>query len=155
MLPFRSQVTRTKRKTPLELKVELASLKLSNEQLTKENEALNKINTLKLKQIKRYQLQLRGAHVSLTKLRKRLDLQCVVQRRSKYSLKESLGRRQANLCFHFAGSGENLPDIAKSRDASMDNKEFSSLIKQNSFLLFATSCHFSVEVFPHIKFHVI
>ena len=30
-----------------------------------------------------------------------------------------LGRRQANLCFHFAGSGENLPDIAKSRDASM------------------------------------
>ena len=23
---------------------------------------------------------------------------------------------QANLCFHFAGSGENLPDIAKSRD---------------------------------------
>ena len=31
-----------------------------------------------------------------------------------------LGRRQANLCFHFAGSGENLPDIAKSRDASLD-----------------------------------
>ena len=31
-----------------------------------------------------------------------------------------LGRRQANLCFHFTGSGENLPDIAKSRDASMD-----------------------------------
>ena len=28
--------------------------------------------------------------------------------------------RQANLCFHFAGSGENLPDIAKSRDAGMD-----------------------------------
>ena len=28
----------------------------------------------------------------------------------------SLGRRQANLCFHFAGSGEDLPDIAKSRD---------------------------------------
>ena len=52
MLPFRSQVTRTNRKTPLELKLELASLKLSNEQLTKENEALNKINTLKLKQIK-------------------------------------------------------------------------------------------------------
>ena len=52
MLPFRSQVTRTKRKIPLELKLELASLKLSNEQLTKENEALNKINTLKLKQIK-------------------------------------------------------------------------------------------------------
>ena len=25
-----------------------------------------------------------------------------------------------NLCFHFAGSKENLPDIAKSRDASMD-----------------------------------
>ena len=49
-----------------------------------------------------------------------------------------LGRRQANICFHFAGSGENLPDIAKSCGASMDNKEFSSLvqilIKQNSFL---------------------
>ena len=39
-----------------------------------------------------------------------------------------LGRRQANLCFHFAGSGENLPDIAKSRGTSMDNKEFSSLL---------------------------
>ena len=42
------------------------------------------------------------------------------------------------LCFHFAGSEENLPDIAKSRDAGMDNKEFSSLLqilmKQNSFL---------------------
>ena len=33
-----------------------------------------------------------------------------------------LGRRQANLCFHFAGSGENLPDITKSRDASLHNK---------------------------------
>ena len=32
-----------------------------------------------------------------------------------------LGRCQANLCFHFAGSGENLPDITKSRDASLDN----------------------------------
>ena len=32
-----------------------------------------------------------------------------------------LGRRQANLLFHFAGSGENLPDITKSRDASLDN----------------------------------
>ena len=32
---------------------------------------------------------------------------------------EFLGRRQANLCFYFAGSGENLPDIAKSRDASI------------------------------------
>ena len=32
-----------------------------------------------------------------------------------------LGRRQANLCFHFAGSGENLPDITKSPDASLDN----------------------------------
>ena len=48
-----------------------------------------------------------------------------------------------NLCFHFAGSGENLPDIAKSRDASMGRK-------QNSFLFRATSCHFSVEVFPQI-----
>ena len=25
--------------------------------------------------------------------------------------------------FHFAGSGENLPDIAKSRDAGMDNNK--------------------------------
>ena len=32
-----------------------------------------------------------------------------------------IGRRQANLCFHFAGSAENLPDITKSRDASLDN----------------------------------
>ena len=37
-----------------------------------------------------------------------------------------LGRRQANLCFHFAGSGENLPDITKSRDTSLDNKELYS-----------------------------
>ena len=37
-----------------------------------------------------------------------------------------LGRRQANLCFHFAGSGENLPDITKSRDDSLDNKELYS-----------------------------
>ena len=33
-----------------------------------------------------------------------------------------LGRREANLCFHFAGSGENLPDITKSRDAILHNK---------------------------------
>ena len=49
-----------------------------------------------------------------------------------------LGGRQANLCFHFAGSGENLPDIAKPCDAGVDNKKFSSLLhilmKQNSFL---------------------
>ena len=36
-------------------------------------------------------------------------------------LQNLMGRRQANLCFHFGGSGENLPDIAKSRSASMDN----------------------------------
>ena len=36
-----------------------------------------------------------------------------------------LGRSQANICFHFAG--EDLPDITKSRDAGIDNKEFSSL----------------------------
>ena len=54
-----------------------------------------------------------------------------------------LGRRKANLCFHFAGSGENLPDITKSRDASMGKK-------QNSFLFRTASCHFSVEVFPQI-----
>ena len=60
-----------------------------------------------------------------------------------------LGRPEANLCFHFAGSGENLPDITKSRDTSMDNK------KQNSFLF--TSCNFSVEVFLQIarRLHVI
>ena len=32
-------------------------------------------------------------------------------------------------CFHFAGSGENLPDIAKSRDASIDNKDLASLLQ--------------------------
>ena len=48
-----------------------------------------------------------------------------------------LGRRQANLCFHFVGSGENLPDIAKSRDARVG-------MKANSFLFQATSCHSSV-----------
>ena len=37
-----------------------------------------------------------------------------------------LGRRHANLCFHF---GENLPDIAKSRDATQDNKLFGSQLK--------------------------
>ena len=40
-----------------------------------------------------------------------------------------LGRRQANLCFHFAGSGENLPDIAKSRDCSMGRKQNSFFFK--------------------------
>ena len=54
-----------------------------------------------------------------------------------------IGRRQANLCFHFAGSGENLPDMAKSRDARMGKK-------QNSFLFRTASCHFSVEVFLQI-----
>ena len=54
-----------------------------------------------------------------------------------------LGRRQANLCFHFAGSGENLQDSAKSRDACMGKK-------QNSFLFRTASCRFSVEVFPQI-----
>ena len=57
-----------------------------------------------------------------------------------------LGRRQANLCFHFAGSGENLPDIAKSRDARLDSKLFGSQLKipmkQNCFLFQRTSCHF-------------
>ena len=91
MLPFRSQVTRTKRKTPLELKLELASLKVSNEQLTKKNEALNKINTSKLKQMKRYQLQLRGAQFFTYKIR--LDLQCTAQRQSKYSLQEPLNMK--------------------------------------------------------------
>ena len=74
-----------------------------------------------------------------------------------------MGRRQeANLYFHFAGSGENLPDIAKSRDASMDNKEFSSLLhilmKQNSFLFQATSCHLFSSGLPTNctkAFHVI
>ena len=54
-----------------------------------------------------------------------------------------LGRRQANLRFHFAGSGENLPDIAKSRDTTQYNKLFrSQLMKQNCFLFQGTSCHF-------------
>ena len=35
-------------------------------------------------------------------------------------------RRRQGTCFHFAGSGENLPDIAKSRDADLDNKLFGS-----------------------------
>ena len=43
--------------------------------------------------------------------------------------KTLLGRRQANLCFHFARSGEHLPDIAKSRDATMRNKLFGCQLK--------------------------
>ena len=43
--------------------------------------------------------------------------------------KSLLGRHQANLCFHFAGSGGNLPDIAKSRDASMGRKQNSFFFK--------------------------
>ena len=35
-----------------------------------------------------------------------------------FEIANLLGLRQENLCFHFAGSGKNLPDIAKSRDAS-------------------------------------
>ena len=46
----------------------------------------------------------------------------IVEKRLQYIFANLLGRRQANLCFHFAGSGENLPDIAKSRDATLDNK---------------------------------
>ena len=42
---------------------------------------------------------------------------------------------------------ENLLDIAKSREASMDNKEFCSLFQ---ILTKATSCHLSVEVFQQI-----
>ena len=30
-----------------------------------------------------------------------------------------IGRRQVNLCFHLAGSGENLLNITKSCDASI------------------------------------
>ena len=46
-----------------------------------------------------------------------------------------LGYCQANLCFGFAGSGENLPDIAKPHDASIDNQEFIQiLMKQNSLV---------------------
>ena len=40
--------------------------------------------------------------------------------------------------FHLAGSEENWQDIAKSRDATLKNKEFRYLLqilmKQNSFL---------------------
>ena len=60
-----------------------------------------------------------------------------------YSL---LGRCQTNLCFHFAGNGENLPDIAKSRDATLNNKPCGSqlkvLMKQNRFLFQRISCYF-------------
>ena len=49
-----------------------------------------------------------------------------------------IGSPLAEPMFHFAGSGENLRDTAKSRDASTVNKEFSSflqiLMKQISFL---------------------
>ena len=47
-----------------------------------------------------------------------------------------------------------MPDIAKSHDAGMDNKEFGSLLeilmRRNSFLFQPTSCHFLVEVFPQM-----
>ena len=59
-----------------------------------------------------------------TKLEPELE---TIKRNLKPSSHPLLGRRQANLCFHFAGSEENLPDIAKPRDASMGRK-------QNSFL---------------------
>ena len=59
----------------------------------------------------------------------RTDLQNEAFNFQNYNMRLLGRRRQANLCFHFAGSGENLPDIAKSRDASMDNKEFSSLLQ--------------------------
>ena len=52
-----------------------------------------------------------------------------------------LGRRQANLCFHFAGSGENLPDIAKSRDASMGRKQNSFLFKPQVAIFRLRSSH--------------
>ena len=51
-----------------------------------------------------------------------------------------LGRRQANLCFHFAGSGENLPDIAKSRDTKY-GKEAEQLPFLSHKLPFLTSAH--------------
>ena len=56
-----------------------------------------------------------------------LTLMLFVRKEKDFSPKFTLlGRRQANLCFYFAGSGENLPDITKSRDASLDNKELYS-----------------------------
>ena len=57
------------------------------------------------------------------------------------SLRTSLGRRQANLCFHFAGSEENLPDIAKSRDASMGRKQNSFLFKPQVAIFRLRSSH--------------
>ena len=56
-----------------------------------------------------------------------------------------LGRRQANLCFHFAGSGENLPDIAKSRDTKY-GKEAEQLPFLSYKLPFLTSAHVCAEV---------
>ena len=52
-----------------------------------------------------------------------------------------LGRRQANLCFHFAGSGENLPNIAKSRDASMGRKGTASSLKPQVAIFQLRSSH--------------
>ena len=56
-----------------------------------------------------------------------------------------LGRRQANLCFHFAGSGENLPDIAKSRDTKY-GKEAEQLPFLSHKLPFLASAHACAEV---------
>ena len=53
-------------------------------------------------------------------------IKCLVHTKFIDVIRMLLGRRQANLCFHFAGSGENLPDITKSRDASLDNEELYS-----------------------------
>ena len=52
-----------------------------------------------------------------------------------------LGRGQANLCFHFAGSGENWPDIAKSRDTNMWRKHNSFLFKPQVSIFQLRSSH--------------
>ena len=54
-----------------------------------------------------------------------------------------IGSPSGEPMFSLCRKWRNLPDIAKSGDASMGKK-------QNSFLFRTASCHFSVEVFPQI-----
>ena len=72
----------------------------------------------------------------------KVQLQCII------------GSPSSEPMFSLCRKWRKLPDIEKSSDASVDNKKFSSLLhilmKQNSFLFQATSCHFSVEVFLQI-----
>ena len=62
-----------------------------------------------------------------------------------------IGHRQANLCFHFAGSGENLPDIAKSCDASMRRKQNSFFFKPQVAIFQLRSFHKSQTYEQSVK----